>query len=133
MHLDHVERGTDASARGARLWRIRTRARWTIRTSQKLERLFALLMAKCRCALTVFAHERTDLGRASGGQRKPGETRYRVRGDRIIDTNTGETSFRVRDDGRLVDADSGQTRFRVRDDGRVADANTGETIYRLRG
>ncbi|GAA3850452.1 hypothetical protein KACC15558_31970 [Brevibacterium ammoniilyticum] len=60
-------------------------------------------------------------------------TRFRVRGNRMVDAHTGETSFRVRDDGRVVDANSGETRFRVRDDGRVVDVNTGETVYRLRG
>lgn len=52
---------------------------------------------------------------------------------RVVDTNTGETSFRVRDDGRVVDPTSSETLFRVRDDGRVVDATAGETLYRPRG
>ncbi len=62
-----------------------------------------------------------------------GEIEFRVRGSRLVRTNNGETSYRVRDDGRVVDANSGETRFRVRDDGRVVDVNTGETVWRLRG
>lgn len=47
-----------------------------------------------------------------------GGTHYMVRGSRMVDTTSGETALRVRDDGSVEDTDTGKTRFRVRDDGR---------------
>lgn len=44
-------------------------------------------------------------------------------GHRAVDTNRGETQFRVRGN-RLVNPNTVETFFRVRADGRVVDANT---------
>lgn len=87
----------------------------------------------CRCALADSGHEQRALGRHRAVDASTGEIEFRVRGSRLVRTNNGETSYRVRDDGRVVDANSGETRYRVRDDGRVVDVNTGETVWRLRG
>jgi len=51
---------------------------------------------------------------------------------RIVDANSGNLAYRLRDDGRIVDANSGNLAYRLRDDGRIVDANSGNLAYRLR-
>ena len=48
----------------------------------------------------------------------------RYDGSRLVDVATGQTKFRVR--GARVVSGSGQTEYRIRDDGRVVDANSGQ-------
>ena len=57
-----------------------------------------------------------------------GETVFRVRDDRICDARTGSTEYRIRDGERVVGASGGQLVFRIRDDGRVVNAIAANSV-----
>lgn len=61
-----------------------------------------------------------------------GELRYRVRDSRILDARTGQLAFRIREGARVVDAATGNLVFRIRDGVRLVDANSGTLRFRLR-
>jgi len=51
---------------------------------------------------------------------------------RLTDEKTGQTTHRIRDDGRITDEKTGQTTHRIRDGIRLTDAGTGRTTHRIR-
>ena len=68
-------------------------------------------------------------GSVSAPEDDRGMSEERYDGQRVVDANSGQLVYRVRD-ARIVDANSGQLVYRIRDDGRVVDANSGQLVRR---